>query len=66
MKTRKNGKYLFNIWQANVDQLVTAGVLKEHITVLDVSTFARDDLFFSHRRRLGDDVGRQAAFIMLK
>ena len=66
LKTRKNGKYLFNIWQANVDQLVTAGVLKEHITVLDVSTFARDDLFFSHRRRLGDDVGRQAAFIMLK
>ena len=45
---------------------MTAGVLKEHITVLDVSTFARDDLFFSHRRRLGDDVGRQAAFIMLK
>lgn len=66
LKTRKNGKYLFDIWQANVDQLVTVGVKQEHITVLDVSTFARDDLFFSHRRRLGDDVGRQAAFIMLK
>lgn len=66
LKARKNGKYLFNIWQANVDQLMTAGVAKEHITVLDVSTFARDDLFFSHRRRLGADIGRQAAFIMLK
>lgn len=66
LRVRKNGKYLFDIWQANVDQLVTVGVPREHITVLDVSTFARDDLFFSHRRRLGDDVGRQAAFIMLK
>ncbi len=66
LKARKNGKYLFNIWQANVDQLLTVGVPRAHITVLDVSTFARDDLFFSHRRRLGDDVGRQAAFIMLK
>lgn len=66
LQSRKNGKYLFNIWQANVDQLVSAGVLAQRITVLDVSTFVRDDLFFSHRRRLGDDTGRQAAFIMLK
>lgn len=63
---RKNGKYLFDIWQANVDQLVTMGVPRHQITVLDVSTFARDDLFFSHRRRFGGEVGRQAAFIMLE
>ena len=63
---RKNGKYLFNIWQANIDQLRAAGVPQENITLVDLSTFARDDLFFSHRRRFGGEVGRQAAFIMLR
>lgn len=63
---RKNGKYLFNIWQANIDQLTTVGVPAENITLIDLSTFARDDLFFSHRRRFGGEVGRQAAFIMLQ
>ncbi len=66
LKPRDNGKYSFDIWQANLDQLTTIGVLKEHTTLVDLSTFARDDLFFSHRRRLGGTVGRQAAFIMLK
>ena len=65
-KKRANGKYLFNIWQANLDQLQAAGVTKAHTTLVDLSTFARDDLFFSHRRRMGGQVGRQAAFIMLK
>ena len=63
---RKNGKYLFNIWQANIDQLRAVGVPQENITLVDLSTFARDDLFFSHRRRFGGEVGRQAAFIMLR
>lgn len=63
---RKNGKFLFNIWQANIDQLTTLGVPRENITLVDLSTFARDDLFFSHRRRFGGEVGRQAAFIMLR
>ena len=66
LKPRKNGKYLFDIWQANIDQLTTIGVLRDNITLVDLSTFARDDLFFSHRRRFGGEVGRQAAFIMLK
>lgn len=66
LKSRKNGKYLFNIWQANIDQLMAAGVPRENITLVDLSTFARDDLFFSHRRRFGGEVGRQAAFIMLQ
>ncbi len=63
---RKNGRFLFNIWQANIDQLRSVGVTAEHITLVDLSTFARDDLFFSHRRRFGGEVGRQAAFIMLR
>lgn len=66
LKPRKNGKFLFDIWQANIDQLTTLGVPRERITLVDLSTFARDDLFFSHRRRFGGEVGRQAAFIMLK
>lgn len=66
LKERANGKYLFNIWQANIDQLLTMGVPQTQITLVDLSTFARDDLFFSHRRRFGGEVGRQAAFIMLK
>lgn len=66
LKERKNGKYLFNIWQANIDQLTTIGVSEQRITLIDMSTFERDDLFFSHRRRFAGEVGRQAAFIMLK
>lgn len=65
LRKRPNGKYLFDIWQANVDQLMSVGLPRHRIRVLDLSTFARDDLFFSHRRRLVGDVGRQAAFIML-
>lgn len=66
LRPRANGKYLFNIWQANIDQLTSVGVPRANITLVDLSTFARDDLFFSHRRRFGGEVGRQAAFIMLK
>lgn len=65
LKPQADGKYLFNIWQANVDQLKSCGVLGDHITVIDLSTFSRDDLFFSHRRRLGGEVGRMGAVIML-
>lgn len=66
LRPRNNGKYLFNIWQVNIDQVMSVGVQREHVTLVDLSTFARDDLFFSHRRRFGGEVGRQAAFIMLK
>ncbi|MDO4280621.1 MAG: peptidoglycan editing factor PgeF [Peptococcaceae bacterium] len=64
-RDKGGGKYLFDIWQANIDQLTTTGVPRAQITLIDLSTYSRDDLFFSHRRRLGGNVGRQAAFIML-
>lgn len=65
LQKRKNGKYLFDIWQANIDQVCSLGVARQSVTLIDLSTYVRDDLFFSHRRRLGNDTGRMGAFIML-
>lgn len=59
------GRWQFNIWQANVDQLLSAGLTADHISVVEVSTFLRNDLFYSHRRRLGGKTGRMGAVIML-
>lgn len=59
------GRWQFNIWQANVDQLLSAGLAADHISVVEVSTFLRNDLFYSHRRRLGGKTGRMGAVIML-
>ena len=65
LRPNSRGKWQFDIWQANVDQLLSSGVRPENITVVTQSTFLRDDLFFSHRRRLGGQTGRMGAFIML-
>ncbi len=49
---------------ANQRRLLEAGLAHDRVEVLDLCTFERDDLFFSHRRDRGS-TGRQIAFIGL-
>ncbi len=56
-------KYTVDLWQANVDQLVEAGVLLKNIEVVKRSTFS-DDKLYSARR--GDKLERNIAWVTLK
>ena len=47
------GKWMLDLWQANVDQLREAGVVPERIEVLGLCTGCRPDLLFSYRRERG-------------
>lgn len=55
----------FDLWHANIDALVRAGVPAQSIHVSGVCTFCRNDLFPSHRRE-GAAAGRFAAVIALR
>jgi hypothetical protein len=44
------GRWQLDLRAANRRQLTDVGVLPEHIEVLDLCTYCRADLFFSHRR----------------
>ena len=47
---RGPGKWLLDLWRANRDQLVDAGVPAEGIDVLGLCTYCRPELFYSYRR----------------
>ncbi len=59
---RREGRTHFDLWSANVDQLVAAGLRRENVHVAGVCTMCRNDLFPSHRRE-GDTAGRFVAVI---
>ncbi|KKM12257.1 multicopper polyphenol oxidase [Clostridiales bacterium PH28_bin88] len=61
---RPNGRWRLNLWEANARSLQEAGVTREHITVSELCTSCRTDLFFSHRAE-GGVTGRMAAVLML-
>ncbi len=54
----------FDLWRANVDALIRAGVPSQSIHVAGVCTLCRNDLFPSHRRE-GAAAGRFAAVMAL-
>lgn len=58
------GKYLLNLWEANRRVLLEAGVPQENITISELCTMCRQDLFFSHRATAGKR-GSMAGFLML-
>lgn len=58
------GRDHFDLWRANADALVRAGVTPVSIHVAAVCTLCRNDVFPSHRRE-GDAAGRFAAAIGL-
>ncbi len=57
-------KYFFDLWQANADALVRAGVAPESIHISGICTLCRNDLFPSHRKE-GNAAGRFAGVIGL-
>lgn len=58
------GKFHVNLWEMNRRILLSAGVLPEHITVTDLCTRCRPDVFWSHRA-CGKSRGSLAGFIAL-
>ena len=57
------GKWMLDLWRANVDQLTGAGVRPERIDLLGLCTGCRPDLLFSYRRERG--AGRLVAVAAL-
>jgi len=47
------GKWMLDLWRANVDQLTAAGVPAERVDLLGLCTGCRPDLLFSYRRERG-------------
>lgn len=47
------GKWMLDLWRANMDQLGAAGIRSERIDLLGLCTGCRPDLLFSYRRERG-------------
>ena len=60
----RNGRTTLDLWQANADQLVAAGLGLPNIHRADLCTIC-DDRFFSHRRE-GPHTGRHALLAAIK
>jgi hypothetical protein len=57
------GKWMLDLWRANLDQLAAAGVGPERVDLLGLCTGCRPDLLFSYRRERG--AGRLVAVAAL-
>lgn len=62
---KENGKYQLNLWKANEEVLLEAGIKKEKIAVTNVCTHCNPNVLFSHRT-MGDRRGNLSAFLALK
>ena len=61
---QSEGQWFFDLWQANKNQLLTAGLPEENIAVSGICTQCNKELFFSHRADNGK-TGRFAAIIWI-
>lgn len=62
---RRPGKYQLDLWEANRQILLAAGVRSEKIAVTDICTCCNSDYLFSHRAS-GERRGNLGAFLGLK
>lgn len=62
---KENGKYQLDLWEANRQVLLEAGVSSEHITMPNLCTCCNKELLFSHRGLKGKR-GNLAAFLAIK
>lgn len=62
---RQPGKYQLDLWEANRQILVRAGISDDHIQVPDICTCCNESYLFSHRATAGKR-GNLAAFLKLK
>ncbi len=59
------GKYHVSLARLDREVMLQAGVPADHIDMADTCTYAREDLYFSHRRQ-GMQRGGQAALLMMR
>ncbi len=62
---KENGKYQLDLWEANRQVFLEAGIQEEHIAVTNVCTHCNPDILFSHRKT-GGKRGNLSAFLALK
>lgn len=62
---KENGKYQLNLWKANEEVFMEAGILKENIAVTNVCTHCNPEILFSHRTT-GNARGNLSALLALK
>jgi len=60
--SRDGGTLRLDLWSANRDQLMTAGLRPEHIHICGLSTIAHPDVFDSYRVS-GEQAGRMAGLV---
>lgn len=65
LTANENGRWQLDLWRANVEALLEAGVWPEHIERMDACTSCRNDLYFSYRKE-GGKTGRLAGLIALQ
>jgi hypothetical protein len=53
MTPKGPGKWMLDLWRANLDQLTGAGVRPDRVDRLGLCTGCRPDLLFSYRRERG-------------
>lgn len=62
---KDNGKYQLDLWKANEEIFLEAGILPEHMAVTNVCTHCNSHILYSHRTQ-GDKRGNLCAFLALK
>ncbi|MDF2945061.1 MAG: hypothetical protein K0S01_3919 [Herbinix sp.] len=65
LTVKDNGKYLCDLWVANRNVLLEAGLRPDNIHISSVCTSCNSDLLFSHRKTEGKR-GSLAAFLSIK
>lgn len=59
-----NDKFLLDLWQANYEIMIEAGIKPDNISVTDICTSCNSDILFSHRASHGKR-GNLGAFMVL-
>lgn len=62
---KENGKYQLNLWEANRQVLIEAGVAEDRIEMPNLCTCCNPEFLYSHRASKGKR-GNLGAFLMLK
>ena len=64
LREKPNEKFQLDLWEANRQILLDAGIREEHLAVTDICTCCNPELLFSHRASHGKR-GNLAAFLCL-
>lgn len=62
---KENGKYQLDLWRANEEVFLEAGIRRENLAVTNLCTHCNQEVLFSHRAT-GEKRGNLSAFLALK